>query len=45
MSGIVVLIVVSFTWVLFFGGIWMLIRSRGAGPNAVETSPPGDRPE
>ena len=44
-SGIVVLVVVSLTWVLFFGGIWMLIRSRRTGATAAETSPPVERPE
>lgn len=44
-SGIVVLIAISFTWVLFFGGIWLLIRSRRAGAIAPETSPPANRPE
>jgi hypothetical protein len=40
-----VLIIISFTWVLFFGGIWLLIRSRRTVPGAAETSIPIDRSE
>jgi hypothetical protein len=32
-AGIVLLIVISITWVVFFGGLWVLVRSRRSTPS------------
>ena len=37
---IVVLVVLTLVWVAFFGGIWLLVRSRGAAAGQGEGTQP-----